>query len=336
MTKTVPAETFFNKDPVFSYFVDMLLRSSAVISFLLLAALYSLCPARGKSNIPEIDSLPVDDWLVKTPPLSYSKALLFSALFPGGGQVYGRHFVRAGFLITLEGFLFTDVIFYKNTLLKSKNREIDNYTDSALIAFEEYMAGPDDDELFNKYADFIIKTRRKLDNKMINMDTRRAEAVWALGLHFYGLMDAMEMVYKSRQDSAFTLSGSSAFWWGLFIPGGGQIYNRKFGKFGMLWMALGASIVSAYHRQQMVDYFQNRINTAKTDNSGSSELDLLNKRVTDYRKKRNQYFWAMTLLHLYAVGDAVVDAVLNDFDKPEKYALLPGDKPFSLVLLYHF
>jgi hypothetical protein len=318
----------------------MFVRSRVIVFFIFLAGFSSGCPAQGRTNIPEIDSLPLDDWLVKTPPLSYTKGLLFSALFPGGGQIYGKHYVRAGFLIGIEGFLFTDVLFYKHNLLKSKNREIGLYIDSAVIALEEYADDPGNKDLLSDFTGFMGKARRRLDNKMVNMDTRRAEVVWALGLHFYGIMDAMEIIHKSRQDSSFSLSGNSAFWWGLLIPGGGQLYNRKFGKFGMLWMALGAGIVSAYQRQQMVDYFQNRINAVKAESAdeslGNSDLDHLKKRVTEYRKKRNQYFWAMTLLHLYAVGDAVVDAILNDFDTPDKFALVPGETPLSFMLLYHF
>jgi TM2 domain-containing membrane protein YozV len=291
---------------------------------------------QGRTNIPEIDSLPIDDWKLETEPLSYKKAFLYSLIFPGGGQLYSRHYVRAGFLIGLEGLLLMDILVYKQALKNNKDHLIDLYTDSATALYSAYAASPGDSTLLTRSNDLLSKARKQLDIRLTSEDARRSEICWALGLHFYGLMDAMEIVYRSRQDSILTLSGSKAFWWGLFIPGAGQIYNRKFGKFGMLWMALGSAALSAHHRQQMVNYFQHRIHVAREENSNSAELADLEDRVTYLRKRRNQYFWGMAVLHLYSIGDAVVDAILNDFDSADKFALGPGNHPFSLVMCYRF
>lgn len=244
--------------------------------------------------------------------------------------------MRAGFTIGIEGFLLIDALYYKKALLENKNSEIKKYSDSAAHVLEEYIGSPHEESLYDEYQSLISLARGKQDVKMANLDTRKSEIVWACGLHFYSIMDAMEIVYRSRRDSAEELSAKKAFWLALAFPGAGQLYNRKFGKFGMLWMALGSSMFSIYHRQQMVDYYQNRIQTARKEQTPGTSLTNLEKRVTLFRKRRNQYFWGIGLLYLYAVGDAIVDAVLNDFDTPDKFAVVPGTRPLSLELAYRF
>jgi hypothetical protein len=108
---------------------------------------------------------------------------------------------------------------------------------------------------------------------------------------------------------------------GMLFPGGGQIYNRRYGKFGMLWMALGASTVSAWSRQQMVEQLNARLRVARAE--GPAGIEDLERDRTLYRKRRNQYFWGMAILYMYAVMDGMVDAALSDFDSPDKFASRP-------------
>ena len=93
----------------------------------------------------------------------------------------------------------------------------------------------------------------------------------------------------------------------------------------MLWMTLGASSVSAYSRQQVVDLLNDRLCTARAEQAGGSgdaeEMDRLMKDRTLYRKRRNQYFWGMALFYVYAMLDGMVDAALSDFDSPQRFAL---------------
>ncbi|MBF0432787.1 MAG: hypothetical protein HQK83_15995 [Fibrobacteria bacterium] len=315
-------------------YLSLIMRRLVVATICFICIWPAVLLAQKNSGIPEIDSLPLHDWHVKTPPLSYKKALMYS-LIPGGGQLYGKRRVRAGFLIALEGILFYEAFVSKHKLFETKNQDISRFTDSASYWFHQAsLTG--DEEAFNNIYKSIGKARSSLDVKMANLDLKKSEISWALGLHFYGMMDAMEIVYNSRRDSARSLSGNRAFWSGLFFPGGGQIYNRRYGKFGMLWMAIGNCITSAYYRQQMVNYYQKRVDLASFEGASSEEEESLRKKLTIYRKRRNQYFWGMAILHFYSIGDAVVDAMLNDFDTPDKFALGPGSTPFSLMLYCRF
>ncbi len=315
------------------YFSRHVLNSYLVFALCFIA---STNLALGRTGIPEIDSLPTDDWKVQIPELSYKKALIYSALIPGGGQLYGKHNIRAGFLIAGESLLYLSAFTGKQTLFKKKNNAIRTHLDSAQTLFEALMRNPESASLYDQYKQQVHIARNNLDIKMKNLDVRRGEIIWATGLHFYGIMDALEIVHRSKPNPHKTLSSKTAFWRALLIPGAGQLYNKKYGKFGLLWMGIGGSIASAWARQEMVKYFQKRLETVRLENSPSKDILEQKNNTIIYRKRRNQFFWGIAVLHFYSIGDAVVDAILNDFDHPDKFALSPGSSPLSLNLSYRF
>jgi hypothetical protein len=103
-------------------------------------------------------------------------------------------------------------------------------------------------------------------------------------------------------------------------------------------MALGASALSAWSRQNVVESLNRAVATARAEQALGlpSDLQELERDRTLYRKRRNQYFWGMAVLYLYAVMDGMVDAALSDFDKPNRYALGPGETPLSLAARVSF
>lgn len=292
---------------------------------LLLAA---AAPARsqGRSGIPEIDSLPLRDWGGSPTPLSYGKAIGLSALVPGGGQIYGGHPVRGGFLIGLETLL-GGLAVYSNLV------DIPRWRDQAGDALDQA------DELFlreslfpDSAADLEARRRKQVafarDRARLaaqQQDLANSELAWALGLHAYGMLDAAEIAWLSRHRDTEPRSVRRAMLLGLVFPGGGQLYNHRYGKFGMLWMTIGASVVSAWSRQEMVTLFNRRLRVARSESpAGSEAITDLEKDRTLYRKRRNQYFWGMALFYVYAVLDGMVDASLADFDAPSRFAVMPS------------
>jgi hypothetical protein len=283
--------------------------------------------AQGHSGIPEIDSLPLNDWHTSTGRLSYSAALGFS-LVPGGGQIYGGHPVRGGFLIGMETLLAGLALYSHYVDVPHWKDQARDALDSADILFEQEAQDP---ALFStlepRRALKINFARSRMDLASKQGDLVNSELAWAVGLHAYGMLDAVEMAYLSRHRSLRPRSVRSALYRGLFFPGGGQLYNQRYGKFGMLWMALGASAVSAWSRQQMVDDLNARLHVARLEagpGGKSDKVDELEKDRTLYRKRRNQYFWGMTLFYVYAVLDGMVDAALSDFDSPQRFAFTAG------------
>lgn len=285
-----------------------------------------------KTGVPEIDSLPMDDWKIQTPILSYPTTIGLSALFPGGGQYYSGHYVRGSFLLALEGTLIS--MAYNDQKRIDDKKRLENSYFRAAVGIAD--SGHSPDSLCADINRCIGEARQARDNYLRFIDGQKSQIVWALGLHFYGMMDALEIALKSRQVLPDSVSAMKAFWWGLVFPGGGQIVNGKLGKFGMLWMALGASTASIIYRQDMVDHFQKRIAFATLENDPQNELSDLHENVTLFRKRRNQYYWGMALLYLYSIADGVVDATLSDFDHPKRFAMGPGITPMSLELCYRF
>jgi hypothetical protein len=300
-------------------------RPAAIAAAALLAAAHP-SGAQGHSGIPEIDTLPLQDWGGPKEPISYGKAMSLSALVPGGGQFYGSHPVRGGFLAGLETLL-AGLALYSNLV------DIPHWRAQARDAFDEA------DQLFlqqslypDSAASLEQQRRKRLSFARERMrlaaqqqDLVNSEFAWAIGLHAYGVLDAAEIAWRSRHRSDEPRSVRRALGYGLLFPGGGQLYNSRYGKFGMLWMTIGASAVSAWSRQQMVELFNRRLAIARHDPSvGSEAVSDLGKDRTLYRKRRNQYFWGMALIYVYAVLDGMVDASLSDFDAPSRFAVAPS------------
>jgi TM2 domain-containing membrane protein YozV len=284
-------------------------------------------PAPGRSGIPEIDSLPLQDWGGPSHPLPYGKIMTLSALVPGAGQIYGNHPVRGGFLIGLETLL-TGLAAYSNLVdIPHWRSQARDALDQADLLFLQESLRPDsasDLEVQRRKQIAYARDRSRLAAQQ--QDLANSEFAWAIGLHAYGILDAAEIAWRSRHRDEEPRSVRRALFLGLIFPGGGQLYNHRYGKFGMLWMTIGASVVSAWSRQEMVDLFNRRLAIARSEPSstGADALSDMEKDRTLYRKRRNQYYWGMALFYVYAVLDGMVDASLSDFDAPTKFALGPS------------
>ncbi|MBW8889492.1 MAG: hypothetical protein JF616_17180 [Fibrobacteres bacterium] len=293
-------------------------------------ALASICarPAEAQthSGIPEIDSLPLKDWGGPDHPLPYGKIMILSALVPGAGQIYGNHPVRGGFLIGMETLL-AGLSIYSNLVdIPHWRNQANDALDQADLLFLRQSLEPDSvAALEGQRRKQIAFARDRVRLAAQQQDLANSEFAWAIGLHAYGILDAGEIAWRSQHRDTEPRSVRRAMAWGMLFPGGGQLYNHRYGKFGMLWMTLGASTVSAWSRQEMVDLFNRRIAIARSEQpAGSETLTDMEKDRTLYRKRRNQYYWGMALFYVYGVLDGMVDAALSDFDAPAKFAVAPS------------
>ena len=285
---------------------------------------------RPKSGIPAIDSLPLNDWKADTTPLSTSKALTLAVLLPGGGQFYGGHPVRGSFLVGLETVLFGLSLYSYYVDLPRYDRETNRLLDSANAAFDHVNS---DANAQSRFEGWTALARDNAAKRLQQADLANSELAWAIGLHFYGIADAFEIARRSQSEPKVR-SVKRAMWYGLAFPGGGQLYNGRYGKFGLLWMGIGGSVVSTWSRQNVVESLNRSVAAARTENA--SNLDELERDRTVYRKRRNQYYWGMAIFYVYAVMDGMVDAALSDFDKPNRYAFGPGPTPLSFETYIHF
>ena len=279
---------------------------------------------RGKTGIEAIDTLPVNEWDIPTKRNSLKYAMLFS-LLPGGGQYYTEHYVRGGFLTGIEGLLIYDVFFNRSY---QKDRLLDRarpFQDSVLYFSSRLLNGPRDSIQYyhGKRVEFLERVRAQSDKKMEQEDVRKAEVAWLIGIHLYGMFDTFGIWFNNNHRSTEYRDMKTAMLWAL-LPGGGQIFNRDFGKAGLVYMGILGAVASVATSQNMVNYYLDRKHLIERENTSSEEYDRIKERVTYYRKNRNTYIWGGALIYLYSIADAAVDALLSDFDSPLHMALLPN------------
>lgn len=292
---------------------------------------------KGKTGIPEIDSLPVNEWDIPTTHNSLPLTMLFSIL-PGGGQYYTGHYVRGGFITGIEGLLVYEVFFNKSWQRDRIYEQVEPFQDSVAYFTKLLAAAPSRDSI--KYyqdmrMDYVNRVRTLSDKKMEQEDLRKAETAWLYGLHLYGMFDAFGIWYNNNHRSVEQRSMMKALLLAI-IPGFGQMYNGEFGKAGLLYMSIIGSSTSIWTSQNMVEYYLSRKHLLEKEDVEEEEFDRVAERVTYYRKNRNQYIWAMALLYLYSMGDAVVDALLSDFDNPIHLALLPEPTTGGAQVMFTF
>lgn len=280
---------------------------------------------KGKTGIESIDTLPVNEWDISTKRNSLGLTMLLSIL-PGGGQYYTEHYVRGGFITGIEALLIYEVYINKAWQKDRVLEQAKPFQDSVSMYTKFIREMDNRDSLAyyqNKRNEYANRVREKSDKKMEQEDLRFAENAWLFGLHLYGMMDAFGIWYNNNYRSVELRSMSTALLLGL-IPGLGQMYNGEFGKAGLLYMGLIGAAASVYTSQNMVEYYLDRKHFLQSEGSNSEELERVKERVTYYRKNRNQYIWGGALIYLYSLGDAVVDALLSDFDNPIHMALMPN------------
>ncbi|MDR1760209.1 MAG: DUF5683 domain-containing protein [Fibrobacter sp.] len=291
---------------------------------------------KGKTGVTEIDSLPVHEWDIRTGRNSLPLTLLWG-IFPGGGQFYSEHYVRGSFIAAVELLLTYEVFFNKKIQKERRFDEAREFQDSIAVITNHILSGVPGDSLTyyqQKRGQFVSMIRSINDKKIEEEDLRKSELTWLIGLHLYGWMDAFGIWKKNRGYNLGKRSVSSALLRSI-VPGWGQIYNDEYGKAGLLYMGLLGSSVSVYSRQQVVRYYLGRVRNLRGEPESSVELEEVNERLTYFRKNRNLYIWGFALIYLYSIGDAVVDAMLSDFDNPVHLAFVP-DIRGGLQALFRF
>jgi hypothetical protein len=311
---------------------------------ILLLSLVTFAFAQNNTGILAIDTLKRYDWDIKTERNSLGATMGLALIFPGGGQFYTEHYVRGGFLFALEGALFYETFFNKFRQNRNFNKNIRNYRDS-IAFYQELLSLYEDSTDFPDSLSFIWKKNKKKQEgilqkeqskKRASKDLWTSEFAWLAGLHIYGLFDAYGIWKNNQGHSTETHSATSALWRAIVIPGWGQIYNHEYGKAGLLYMGLLGSAVSLWSRQQMVEYHLKQLRLAREEGD-SQDIYATKEDVLFFRRKRNQYVWAITLFYIYSMADAAVDAMLHDFDSPAYFVMHPTfNKGLNIEAGFHF
>ncbi|MCD8182908.1 MAG: DUF5683 domain-containing protein [Bacteroides sp.] len=123
---------------------------------------------------------------------------------------------------------------------------------------------------------------------------------------------------------------TKATWLALVIPGGGQIYNRKYWKLPIFYGGFAGCAYALTWNNKMYKDYSTAYKDAVNGNMQSSSItdllpsgytisesqltELLRKRKDTYRRYRDLSIFAFIGVYLLSVVDAYVDAELSNFD----------------------
>lgn len=139
-----------------------------------------------------------------------------------------------------------------------------------------------------------------------------------------------DSLQKAIDTKRWVPSPTKATWLALVIPGGGQIYNRKYWKLPIFYGGFaGCAYALTWNNKMYKDYsaaYKDAVNgnfnsTSITDllppgykYSESQLTETLRKRKDTYRRYRDLSIFAFIGVYLLSVVDAYVDAELSNFD----------------------
>lgn len=167
-------------------------------------------------------------------------------------------------------------------------------------------------------ADSIAAENKKKLLEMTSSPTVKEQAVPA------------DSLKKEINRKVWVPNPTKATWLALVIPGGGQIYNRKYWKLPIIYGGFaGCAYALTWNGKMYKDYSQaykdavngNMQSSSITDllppgyNISESQLkELLRKRKDTYRRYRDLSIFAFIGVYLISIVDAYVDAELSNFD----------------------
>lgn len=280
----------------------------------------------GKTGVESIDSLQTYEWDVETSHRSLALTLLFG-IFPGGGHYYTGHYIRGGFLSAVELGLAYEVFVNKRLQKDRRFKQAREFQDSVYLYSRKMLKNRDSLSYFQgKRNEYAEKIRSYSDHKIEEEDLRKSELAWLIGVHVYGLFDAYGIWANNVRGHSVEHRPVSGALLRSLVPGWGQIYNREYGKAGLLYMGLFGASVSIHSRQNVIEYYLDRKHALEKENPYHVDLDVIDEQILYFRKNRNQYIWGIVLIYLYSIGDAVVDAMMSDFDSPAHFVLGPDFK----------
>ncbi|AVM52214.1 DUF5683 domain-containing protein [Bacteroides zoogleoformans] len=139
-----------------------------------------------------------------------------------------------------------------------------------------------------------------------------------------------DSLQKALKTQTWIPNPTTATWLALVIPGGGQIYNRKFWKLPIFYGGFaGCAYALTWNNKMYKDYsaaYKDASNGNWTSTnitellppnhnySNSQLLEVLRKRKDTYRRFRDLSIFAFIGVYLLSVVDAYVDAELSNFD----------------------
>lgn len=146
-------------------------------------------------------------------------------------------------------------------------------------------------------------------------------------------VDSIVKAKTPKDWSTWKPNPKRALWLALVIPGGGQIYNRKYWKLPLVYGGfMGCLYAMSWNNSMYKDYSQAyldltdndpntqsynqflHLGTTITPENAERYKDIFKKRKDKYRRWRDLSFFVMLGVYALSVIDAYVDAELSVFD----------------------
>jgi TM2 domain-containing membrane protein YozV len=287
---------------------------------------------RDSAAIADTETVRARDTLTHNPVLAGA----LSAVLPGAGQIYDRHYVKGAlYLLTEAGLVSYAVVWY------GTGRDYNPSIARLDSVYKSFVVGPGDSLDASAYrehdstgagidsTDTVTIYRLCADTARYRRDRRYyiayQAAAWAAGAYLYAIMDALEKSNRFRNDAPRNpvLAG-----WLSAVPGLGlgQIYNGKLSKAGMIWMVQWSLGYMALNNQLLLTRCEDALRDITDSRTAAyaatrqlpnpdglvRDWDVLRKEAF---RKRNTYLWYSLFFYLYGVFDAVVDAHLHDYPR---------------------
>ncbi|MGN0282007.1 MAG: DUF5683 domain-containing protein [Prevotella sp.] len=154
------------------------------------------------------------------------------------------------------------------------------------------------------------------------------------------LNDTVIKTKPKRDWSTWAPDPKRAMWLGLVIPGGGQIYNRKYWKLPLVYGGfMGCIYAMSWNNMMYKDYSQAYLDIMDSDPTTQSYNQFLHfgmtitsaneerykkifkSRKDKYRRWRDMSFFCLIGVYALSVIDAYVDAELSQFDISDDLSL---------------
>lgn len=195
---------------------------------------------------------------------------------------------------------------------------------------------PNDSVRYDEFGDEIVPA----DKILVADSTSDARVIYPADAK--KIVTANDSVTKraKRDWSTWRPNPKRAMWLALVIPGGGQIYNRKYWKLPIVYGGfVGCAYAMRWNNQMYKDYSQAYMdlmdNDPKTesynqflhlgaqinDQNQSRYEKLFKNRKDKYRRWRDLSFFALVGVYALSVVDAYVDASLSEFDLSDDLSL---------------
>jgi hypothetical protein len=182
----------------------------------------------------------------------------------------------------------------------------------------------------------MLFAQDRISADSILIDSIPSDSIFAdsVGKQISLIIDSVKPIKKVPKDwSTWKPNPKRALWLALVIPGGGQIYNRKYWKLPLIYGGfIGCLYAMSWNNSQYKDYAQAYLDISDNDPGTASYnkflhlgmqitkdneeryKDIFKKRKDKFRRWRDLSFFVLCGVYALSVIDAYVDAELSVFD----------------------